>query len=160
MSGKSRYMTIASLVFLRRGNEILLTYKKRGFGKDKWNGPGGKVKNESVEEGAIREIKEEIDVDLVNMDHVAILTFYNDGIFDWTVHVFISWEFIGTPTEGDEVRPKWYSIDKIPYDSMWEDDKYWLPRVLAGEKLIGYFYFSKGLKKLERFDLHKMDKLS
>lgn len=149
-------MTTATLVFLRRENEILLTYKKRGFGRDKWNGPGGKVEDETIKECAIREVKEEIDVLIIDLDHVATLTFYDGGVFDWDVHVFISWRFSGDPTEGDEVRPKWFSIEEIPYYLMWEDDKYWLPRVLTGEKLKGDFYFSKGLEKLESYELEEM----
>ena len=39
-------------------NEILLGYKKRGFGKDKWDAVGGKVEpNETILDGAIRYIK-------------------------------------------------------------------------------------------------------
>ena len=44
-----------SLIFIRKTSEILLGLKKRGFGKNKWNGFGGKVeKGESVLQGAIR----------------------------------------------------------------------------------------------------------
>lgn len=46
-----------TLVLIRdlERNKILLGYKKRGFGKDKWNGLGGKVEpNESLTECAKR----------------------------------------------------------------------------------------------------------
>jgi 8-oxo-dGTP diphosphatase / 2-hydroxy-dATP diphosphatase len=46
-----------TLVLLRdiEKSKILLGYKKRGFGKDKWNGLGGKVEpNESLIECAKR----------------------------------------------------------------------------------------------------------
>lgn len=46
-----------TLVFVRdvANKKILLGYKKRGFGMNKWNGLGGKVEsNETIEEGAIR----------------------------------------------------------------------------------------------------------
>lgn len=44
-----------TLAFLRRESEILLGYKKRGFGKGKWNGFGGKVDpGETIEHAAIR----------------------------------------------------------------------------------------------------------
>lgn len=46
---------IFSLIFIRKASEILLGLKKRGFGKNKWNGFGGKVeKGESIFQGAIR----------------------------------------------------------------------------------------------------------
>jgi hypothetical protein len=28
------------------------------------------------------------------------------------------------------MKPEWFSIDEIPFDKMWEDDKYWMPRIL------------------------------
>lgn len=46
-----------SLVLIRDipNDNILLGYKKRGFGMGKWNGMGGKVEpGESVLDGAIR----------------------------------------------------------------------------------------------------------
>lgn len=147
---------IATLVFLRRENEILLTMKKRGFGKGKWNGPGGKVEGETIEDGAKREVKEEINVDIIDMDKVAYLTFYDSGEKLWSVHVYICWNFEGIPIEGEEVNPSWFSIDEIPYDKMWEDDQYWLPKILNKEKITGNFYFSKGMEKLEKFDMKEL----
>jgi 8-oxo-dGTP diphosphatase len=32
-------------------------------------------------------------------------------------------------------------MDEIPYAEMWADDILWLPRVLAGETVSGYFLF-------------------
>ncbi|MDH5403200.1 MAG: 8-oxo-dGTP diphosphatase [Candidatus Heimdallarchaeota archaeon] len=148
-------MTEATLVFLIREDEILLTYKKRGFGMGKWNGAGGKVENETIKDAAIREVKEEVGVIVQEIDHVATISFYNAGVFDWRVHVFLCWQFIGIPKEGDEVRPKWFKLEEIPYDNMWEDDRYWLPRVLTGEKVEGEFYYSEGLEKLQSYDLRK-----
>ena len=34
---------LLSLVYVRRGTQILLGLKKRGFGQGKWNGFGGKL---------------------------------------------------------------------------------------------------------------------
>ncbi|MCY3414295.1 MAG: 8-oxo-dGTP diphosphatase [Candidatus Heimdallarchaeota archaeon] len=145
-------MITATLIFLRRDDEILLTYKKRGFAMGKWNGPGGKVeKGETIEENARREVCEEIGVELTKIEHVGNFNFYDDGTLAFNVHVFISWEYEGVPTESEEVRPQWYRISEIPYDLMWEDDKYWLPRVLNGEKLEGDFFFSEGLTKVQNF---------
>jgi 8-oxo-dGTP diphosphatase/2-hydroxy-dATP diphosphatase len=36
---------LLTLAFLRRSSQILLGYKKRGFGQGLWNGFGGKVQN-------------------------------------------------------------------------------------------------------------------
>lgn len=46
---------ILTLVLIKKPNEVLLGYKKRGFGVNKWNGFGGKVEaNESISQAAIR----------------------------------------------------------------------------------------------------------
>jgi len=46
---------ILTLAFVRRKGEILLGYKKRGFGAGKWNGFGGKVEaGETIEDAAKR----------------------------------------------------------------------------------------------------------
>ena len=49
----------ATLVFVFRGDEVLLINKKRGLGKGKVNGPGGKVDpGETALQAAIRELEE------------------------------------------------------------------------------------------------------
>ncbi len=46
---------ILTLVLIKKLTEVLLGYKKRGFGVHKWNGFGGKVNaSESIEEAAVR----------------------------------------------------------------------------------------------------------
>ena len=40
------------------------------------------------------------------------------------------------------MRPKWFHIDKIPYNQMWSGDKYWLPLLLNGKFFRGEFYFN------------------
>jgi len=39
--------------------------------------------------------------------------------------------------------PVWFRIEEVPYHEMWEDDKYWLPAVLRGEKVYGRFFFDR-----------------
>ena len=40
-----------------------------------------------------------------------------------------------------EMRPQWYKLDSIPFDSMWADDRYWFPRMLSSEQFYGYFTY-------------------
>jgi 8-oxo-dGTP pyrophosphatase MutT (NUDIX family) len=127
-------MTNATLVYLFRGNEILLAMKKRGFGVGKWNGVGGKVHDgETFTEAAIRETKEEIGVD-VQLEAPLGEIHFHDATSEWMVHVFRTETFSGEPVETEEMRPQWFSIDAIPYAESWEDDQYWLPLLIAGKK--------------------------
>ena len=65
-----------TLLFLRRGNEILLARKKRGFGKGKYNGVGGKLKKgESPEMAMVREAREEISITPIQYDKKGIVEF-------------------------------------------------------------------------------------
>lgn len=41
------------------------------------------------------------------------------------------------------MKPEWFDVDKIPFDQMWEDDIYWLHRVIDGESVEFEFYFGK-----------------
>ena len=46
---------LLTLLFVLKPGKVLLGYKKRGFGADRWNGFGGKVQQgENIEEAAIR----------------------------------------------------------------------------------------------------------
>ncbi len=154
-------MKYTTLCLLHRDSEILLAMKKRGFGVGRWNGVGGKVDpEESIEESAIREIEEEIGVkvDKKDLKKVAIHTFIfkNKPEWDQDVHVFLIDNWTGEPTESEEMKPQWYSKKEIPFDSMWEDDPYWLPRVIAGEKVRGIFTFDENQKLLDGFTVERL----
>ena len=132
-----------SLCFIEQGEEILLAMKKRGFGAGLWNGYGGKQKpGESIEETAMRETNEEIGVRINKMEHVATINFFFDE--EQKVCVYMIRDYSGKPVESEEMKPEWFDKKNIPYDKMWPDDKYWLPKVLEGKKLNATFVFGKG----------------
>jgi ADP-ribose pyrophosphatase YjhB (NUDIX family) len=133
-----------TLVFCRKVSldgkrEILLGMKKRGFGIGKWNGFGGKLEGtETIEEGAIRELEEESCIRTSGLRRRGFLVFKLLDVGKiMRVHVFDTFEFSGEPTETEEMRPKWYNEDEIPFDSMWLDDKYWFSYLLEGKSFIG-----------------------
>lgn len=135
-----------TLLILKRDGEILLAMKKRGFGEGKWNGVGGKIEvGESIEDALVRECQEEINVTPLSWEKVAELDFVQDAETDdpWHMYVYayLSEEWEGDPEESEEMLPKWFSIDDIPYGVMWDDDEFWLPQVLSGEKVVGRFTF-------------------
>ena len=65
-------------------------------------------------------------------------------------HLYMVYEWDGEPTETEEMKPNWFDIDKIPYDSMFPDDKYWLPLVLEGKKIKAYFDFDEDWNVLSK----------
>ena len=127
--------------------QILLAIKKRKFGEGKWNGVGGKLEEgETVARAAVREAREEVLVDIEesSLTQVATIEFVYEGNPEWDqeVHIFFTEKWEGEPSESEEMRPEWYSMDNLPFDRMWADDPHWLPRVLAGEKLKGSVTFN------------------
>lgn len=149
-------MTQATLCLLIKDNqrekELLLAMKKRGFGLGKWNGVGGKLDPEKgdadIIETAIRETEEEIGVKAENLEKVAVLSFHFPYKKEWDqdVHVFLVRNWKGEPRESEEMLPKWFKMSKIPFNEMWDDDKFWLPKVLDGKKIKAEFIFGKGEK--------------
>jgi len=149
-------MRQATLCFLVREvngeKELLLAMKKKRFGVGKWNGVGGKLDfnkgDKDVFDTAIREMKEEIGVEIKNMERVAILNFHypylENSEKEWPVHVFLVKDWEGEPKESKEMRPKWFKVDEIPFDEMWPDDEFWLPKVLNGKKVKAKFIFKPG----------------
>lgn len=137
---------VVNLCYLiNRKDEVLLLYKKRGFGEGKWNGPGGKVReNETVEESMIREVKEETGFRVNSYQKMGELEFIFKDREGWNnyTHVFIFRDFSGELAESEEGNLEWFKKEEFPFDQMWDDDRHWLLRVLGGEYTRMRFYFS------------------
>ncbi len=146
---------ILTLGYLLKENEICLGMKKRGFGEGNWNGFGGKVEEgESIEQGIIREIKEESGVVVAESDleKVAVVEFFFKDGKHLEVHTFFIRRWEGEPRETEEMKPSWFTYKDIPYQKMWADDEYWMPRAFAGEKLQGKVWFTEDGTTIEKMD--------
>jgi 8-oxo-dGTP pyrophosphatase MutT (NUDIX family) len=158
-------MPQATLCFLVRGDpptEVLLGLKKVGFGSGKDNGFGGKVEaSETVAEAAVRELREETGVEVAERDlkRVGHCTFRFPARPEWDqmVHVFLVREWEGSPQESQEMRPEWFGVKVIPYEAMWADDAHWLPGVLAGKRVRGWFRFRADGQTLAALQVHEWD---
>ena len=142
-------MKETTLCLLIKGNppqHVLLGFKKEGFGAGKITGFGGKVEfGETPAAAAIRELEEETEIRVSVDDLRAVgqlyFSFPEKPAWSQLVHVFLSKRWTGIPREGREMRPAWYGVDEIPFEQMWHDGSYWLPRFLAGERIRGRFIF-------------------
>ncbi|MCW3978563.1 MAG: 8-oxo-dGTP diphosphatase [Candidatus Bathyarchaeota archaeon] len=138
--------TEAIVCTIIREGRILLQRKTTGrFGEEKWNGPGGKLRpSETPEDCARREVHEETDLRVRDLRLHGALRHYFGKVDepDWIVHQFSATEFEGEPKDSDEGELRWFLVDEIPYQEMWQDDEHWLPLLLNGRDFSGDFYFN------------------
>lgn len=132
----------ATLCFVIDGDRVLLIEKRRGLGEGLLNAPGGKVEaGERPQEAAVRETREEVGIEVLAPNHAGHLTFTLNGTVHTECHVFRTRSYEGTPRPTPEADPVWVDVESVPYDRMWDDDRYWLPPVLEGETVRGTFHF-------------------
>lgn len=127
--------------------EVLLGYKKTGFGAGRWVGLGGHIEDgEKPAQAAAREVAEESSIVTWpdSLTHMASLAFVFPARPSWdqTAEVFVTTEFSGRPAESDELIPRWFDTGDMPYDRMWDDARYWLPSVLAGQPVTATITFA------------------
>ncbi len=130
------------------GRHVLLGHKKTGLGTGKIVGLGGHVEDcESAAEAAAREVKEESGIHvtpraLLEVAFVTVL-FPFCPRWDMTVSIFTSADWSGAAAETREIRPEWFPVTRLPLDRMWDDARYWLPRVLVGERVRATFSYAE-----------------
>jgi 8-oxo-dGTP diphosphatase len=138
--------------------QVLLGRKKRGFGAGMIIGLGGKAgPGEQEAACTVREVREEagIAVDPDGLVWRAELSFVfpSRPELDVVVTVFFGERWSGEPRESEEMTPEWFDAGSLPLDQMWDDEAYWLPRVLAGETLTGTITYDEACKLVTRAEL-------
>lgn len=131
-------MKLATLCYVKMNGQTLMIHrvkKQADTHHGKWNGLGGKFEaEESPEDCAVREIKEESGLSVMNPQLKGLLTFPNfDGRDDWYVFVFVVREFGGELIDSPEGDLKWIDDDRLLGLNLWEGDRHFLPW-LDGEK--------------------------
>jgi len=138
------------------GDRLLLKKANRGISKGKWNAAGGKIEpGETPEQGAIREVLEETGLSVINLTNHGPLNFHMDGKKDlsFVVHLFSTKSFDGELKSSEEGEVKWFDVDKIPYDEMWDDDNYWMHLMLKNKRFVVDFYYDKENKEVIKCSL-------
>ncbi len=133
----------ATLMFVQRDSSVLLIRKKRGLGAGKINGPGGRLEpGETPMECAVRETEEEVLVTPTGVRPAGELFFHaEDDMPNIHAYLFTATGYQGRPGETPEAEPIWIPHDALPFEQMWDDDRLWLPQVLAGHNVTGWFTF-------------------
>ena len=71
--------------------------------------------------------------------------------------MFFGARWSGEPRESEEMVPEWFDVASLPLGQMWDDEAYWLPRVLAGETLAGVITYDDDCKLVARAELTAAD---
>jgi 8-oxo-dGTP diphosphatase len=148
----------ATICHIIDGRRMLLKKATRGISVGKWNGPGGKVeRGETPEEGAAREVMEETGLRVVDPLFHGTIGFYMRGgdDLDILVHVFSARRFEGRPRSTVEGRVRWFDSGRLPFEKMWDDDKFWIGLILAGERFDAEFHYDKENKKVVRYEVRR-----
>jgi SAM-dependent methyltransferase len=150
--------TVCLLVKGEPITEVLLADKKIGFGIGKVVGVGGTVEeDENIWQATVRELEEEIGVQVAEKDleRAARITFRFPGKAEWDrlVYVYVTRRWQGEIIESNEVDPRWYPVEEIPYDQMWADGAHWLPAVLGGRRIVARFEFAEDNETLAKIEV-------
>lgn len=134
----------ALLCFLVRDDEILLAESDYRLDKKTWNGITGFVTDtRQLELDAVKIIFDAIKVQVYahDLEQAGVMHLYTlnaDKTLEETliITIFLCEKWLGEPRLTGNFRPRWFSLDTIPYQDMFEDTKDWLPKIIAGEKVI------------------------
>jgi len=107
---------IASGPVIIEDNKVLLDKEQKSDHITNWLFPGGKKEDdETPEETCIREVKEELDIEIEIVKQLSTIEREKDGV-KWTLHHFLA-ERIGEIKIGDDVvEYGWFDIDNLPDD--------------------------------------------
>ena len=129
-------MKKSTCVYLIRDGKwlmLLRNRKKNDVNHGKWIGVGGKCEGqESYEDCAVREVREETGLNAEQLIPAGILLFEYEGKEPEEIAVFVCRRFSGTMRECDEGTLAWIDEDQILSLQLWEGDRIFLEQMLSG----------------------------
>lgn len=149
-------MIEASLCHIIGKNGLLLKKASRGISRGKWNAPGGKLEpDEDALTGAKREVYEETGLRVSRLVNHGTVRYFMNGTkaLHTRAQIYSTRTFVGAPRSTDEGRVKWFHVDQIPFEKMWDDDKYWFGLMLGGSRFNADFFYSRDNERVIDFRL-------
>lgn len=116
---------------IKKEDKIFITRRSYGEFQNMWEFPGGKIEvGETKEEALIREIKEELELDINNLEYLTTVN-YDYPKFHLTMYCFICEIFGGNFNLNAHNDAKWVSLDEL-------ESQDWVPAdVEVVEKILG-----------------------
>ena len=125
-----RTMKNTTLIYIEKDGKTLLlhrTKKKNDLNHDLWVGIGGHCEeDESPEDCALREAKEETGLTLTEYKYRGVVTFVSDKYEGEYMHLFTSSDFVGDIIECDEGDLEWIENERVLSLPAWEGDRLFL----------------------------------
>ena len=122
---------------IKKQDKIFITRRSYGEFADMWEFPGGKIElGESREEALIREVKEELELDINNLEYLKTVE-YDYPNFHLTMHCFICEICGGELVLNAHNDAKWVSLEELSTQK-------WVPAdVEVVEKILNDFKINK-----------------
>ncbi len=118
------------LCFLKQDSKVLLILVDYGSSVV-WNGISGFIDEDEKKENAVlREVKEEIgiDLDLSTVQYKGSHSVSDE--LDLDIFTVTNWEGIPESKEASIKEVRWFAIDKLPFEKMFEGNENWIPDLL------------------------------
>ena len=98
---------------IKKEDKILITKRSYGEFADMWEFPGGKIEaGESNEQALVREIKEELEVHIINLNYLTTVE-YDYEKFHLTMHCYTCNISGGNLTLNAHNDAKWVSLEQL-----------------------------------------------
>ena len=127
---------LTSLLYIERDGKYLMlhrTKKEHDPNEGKWIGVGGKFEeDESPEECAIREAREETGLSVLRPVFRGIVTFISDRCPTEYMHLFTAADFTGELRDCDEGELAWVEKSRVTDLPLWEGDRIFLSLLAEG----------------------------
>jgi len=142
-------MKLATLCYLKMDGKTLMIHrikKENDMHQGKWNGLGGKMEpGETPEECAIREVREESGLSIVEPTLKGLLTFpkFADDE-DWYAFVFVAVKFGGQMIDSTEGVLKWIDDEQLLELDLWAGDTIFIPWLEQPGFFSGKFVYRSG----------------